>query len=1138
MLSTGFDSVMEVGGRLAFITLLSYGLFVIQAPVAQAQGTADIVGTVTDNSGSVISGAKVTAKDLDTNLIRTEQTDASGQYSFTLLPVGHYSVTVEVTGFKTFSATELLLATGDRQRVDASMQVGNVTESLQVVGEAVALQTDSSTVGASVTGTNIQDLPTDGRNFITLVQVGAGLNESSQSSLGGGNRPDDRRQTSTVSANGQNDSANNFMLDGMDNNERAIGTVVVKPSIDALAEVQVQTSLYPASVGRAGGAVINEITKAGTNGFHGTLFEFLRNDKFDAKNFFNVPEAGNPLAGIKPEYRRNQFGGSIGGPIKKDKLFFFADYEGFRKIEGTTNTALIPTACELGRAACNGVTQLGNFSDMTTATIKSVSGTPFPNNLIPLSDISQVSQNYAALYPTLPASACQGTTCLYTSSPNATQFAHTADARIDYHIGDKDSLFGRYSINQTSTLTPPFIPPVNVAGLTDVQGSGTNFNTIFPSTAYQRQQSLSLGYTHVFGPALLLQLNGQVSRYVTDSEGLNNGVNVNTAFGGPANINTPQAGTSGLAQLWFLDGDYNDLGDQFALPTKYYDTTYQYGGNLSWTKGAHSIRFGANLIRRDWSVNQQLFKGAYLFTGGTGTGNDLAAMLQGDPLIFLRNMSLTAPQYRASEVGTYIQDDWRITRWLTLNLGLRWDVFRPMTEKHNALSNFDPTDAAMLATGQVQVAGRNGVSATDGFNTHWADFQPRLGFAATLGHRMVLRGGFGTSYFPDTQASPAYLKNAPITSSATDVFPGFTAAPPTTPDSVCLVAACGATGTGSVPAATAKNFTWPVIYMVNVTLEKEIGGNVISAAFVGQYTRNLGRIVPNVDMPLPPNGPGGCGIQTVMSLPSPCQPYYSSLPLVSSIQLLESNGTVNYNALELQFLRRFSRGWTVSSNYTYTSNLADTGGPGGTCPSCSQIVGDWARDYGPNLYMVRHRFTFSSTYALPFGKNLRGVAGQLAYGWQINGIFVYSTGIPFTVVDGLDTQNTALSGGNSERMDVVPASPGFNRSVGEWFDITQFRKQPFGTAGNEGENDFWMPGFHNLDLSIFKNFQIRESMNLQFRAESFNLSNTPQLGMPNLTVASYNSAGVPTNAGAFGAITATNTFSTPREIQFALKLIF
>jgi hypothetical protein len=501
-------------------------------------------------------------------------------------------------------------------------------------------------------------------------------------------------------------------------------------------------------------------------------------------------------------------------------------------------------------------------------------------------------------------------------------------------------------------------------------------------------------------------------------------------------------------------------------------------------------------------------------------------------------MSLTVPQYRANEIGMYIQDDWRATKWLTLNLGLRWDVFSPMQEKHDGISDFDPTNAAMLASGQVTVAGKNGVSSTDGFNAQLGDFQPRLGFAATLGHGMVLRGGFGTSYFPDTQASPAYQKNAPFTSSATDVFPGWTAAPPTTPDPTCLVAKCGATGTGSVPSATALNFKWPVIYMVNMTLEKEIGSNVISASFVGQYTRSLGRVIPNVDMPLPPLGPGGCGTTATMSLPSPCQPYYAQIPLVSSIQLLESNGTVNYNALELQFRRRLSKGWTVSSNYTYTSNLADTGGPGGTCPTCSEVVGDWSRDYGPNMYMVRHRFTISSTYELPFGRNLKGAAGVLAKGWQLNGIYVYATGIPFVVTDGLDTQNTDLSGGNNERMNVVPVSSGFNRGVNEWFNITQFREQSPGTAGNEGMDDFFMPPYRHLDLSLFKDFQIKESVRLQFRAESYNISNTPNLGTPNSTIASYTANGLPSTAGLFGAITSTNTFSTPREIQFALKLIF
>jgi hypothetical protein len=1113
-------------------------MFMLVAATAMAQiTTADIVGTVVDNSGGVMPHANVTITHASTGVKRTMETNSAGDYVFTQLPMGNYSVVVEATGFKKFVTSNVTLTAGDRARIDAKMQVGEVNQVLEVTGQTAALQTDSATVGASVTGTGVQDLPTNGRNFITLVQVGAGMNESNQSSLGGGGRPDDRRATSTVSANGQNDSANNFMLDGMDNNERAIGTVVVKPSIDALAEVQVQTSLYPASVGRAGGAVINEITKSGGNQIHGSVYEFVRNDKFDAKNFFNTPQIGNPLAGVKPEYRQNQFGASVGGAIKKDKLFFFIDYEGFRKIEGTTNSALIPTACELGRASCNGVTQIGNFSDLTSGTIGS-NGTPFPKNIIPLTMINQVSQNYAALYPTLPASGCQGTTCLFTSSPNATQFAHTADARIDYHISDKNAFFGRYSINQTTTFTPPLIPAVDVAGLKGVQGTGANFNAQFPGTAEQRQQSLTLGYTHIFGSSLVLQLGGQVSRYVTDSEALNNGVNVNTAFGGPNNINTSQAGSSGLAMAWFLDGDYNDVGDQFALPTIYYDTTYQYSGNMNWTRGAHSIKFGASLIHRDWSVNQQLFKAAYMFTGGTGTGNDFAAMLDGNPFIFMRNMSLTAPQYRANEIGMFVQDDWRATKWLTLNLGIRWDVFTPMTEKHNALSDFDPTNAAMLASGQIQVAGKGGVSATDGFNTQWGDFQPRLGFAATLGHGTVLRGGFGMSFFPDTQASPAYQKNAPITSSATAVFPGWTSAPPTTPDSTCLTAKCGLTGTGSVPSATALNFKWPVVYMVNVTLEKEIASNVISASYVGQFTRSLGRVIPNIDMPLPPNGPGGCGVQTTMSLPSPCQPYYSSVPLVSSIQLLESNGIVNYNALEVQFLRHLSKGLTISSNYTYTSNLADTGGPGGTCPSCSGVVGDWGRDYGANMYMVRHRFTISSSYELPFGSTLKGVAGMFGKGWQLNGIYVYSTGIPFTVVDGIDTQNTALSAGNNERMNVVPVSSSFQRSTSQWIDTTQFRQQKFGTAGNEGENDFFMPPFRHLDLSVFKDFQIKENVKLQFRAESFNISNTPNFGTPNLTVASFDSNGVATKAGLFGAITSTNTFSKPREIQFALKLIF
>jgi hypothetical protein len=1126
----------------------------IHPPAARAQGTADLVGTVTDNSGSVVPGAKVTVRNLDTNLVRSQTTEASGQYSFTLLPVGSYSVTVEVMGFKTFTDPQLVLATGDRARVDAALQVGEISQSVEVEANAVALQTDNSTVGVLVTSRAVQDLPVNGRNFIRLVQLAPGATESVQSSLGGGTRPDDRRQTSTVSANGQTDSANNFLLDGMDNNERAIATIIVKPSIDAQQEVKVDTSLYPAETGRAGGAVINVITKAGSNNLHGSLFEFLRNDLFDAKNFFNTPQPGNPLAGVKPEYRQNQFGGSLGGPIRKDRTFFFVDYEGFRKIQGNTFVATIPTACELGRVACNGVQQLGNFSDISTPIYNPVTHGVYPNNIIPVSSINTVGANYAALFPTLTGCTL---TCNFVSSPVQTQFAHTADARIDQMFSPKDSFFARYSINNTDTTSPGFLPRANVAGVTIPAPSPLNMNN-FPGSAYQRQQSFSLSEVHIFSATFLLRLNAQLARYVTDSESANIGVAGNTAFGGPANINTNVPGTSGLALVQFQNGGYAALGDGFALPTAYWDTNYQYAGSVTWTHGAHTIKFGANLLRRDWSTFQVLFKGNFNInsaqTSSTGTatgsgGNSFASLLSGYYNQATRNMALAAPQYRDWEIGDFIQDNWRVNRFLTVNLGVRYDIYTPITEKHNALSNFDPTDAAILARGMIQVAGATGVSSSVNIGTQFAGVQPRVGFAATLGHGMVLRGGFGTSYWPNNVASPANLKNAPMVANYTInqlAAPTFTISQPVpaiVPNSVCVATACGATTSSpgytpsgfSIGAGTQLPYRNTLVYMSNLTLEKEFAGNVLGVGFVAEPVRNLGRTVPNIATNVPTLGAGGCGVATPVTFGSPCLPYSSTLPLVGTVQLLETNGISNYTALQVTFQRRFSRGLTVASNYSFARSLSDVGGPGGACTGCAQVLNDFGRDYGPSDYMVKHRFTFASNYELPFGKSLRGVPGQMVKGWQINGIYAYATGQPFTVLDGSAQQNSF--GVTSDRPSVVAPSP-FQRSINEWFDYTQFRRQPFGTEGNLGHNTFTMPRNVRLDLSIFKDFPIREAVRLQFRAEAFNLTNTPSFGLPNATIGGFDGGGVPTQAGNFAKITTMNAFYTPRDMQFALKLIF
>jgi len=1127
-----------------------------------AQGTADIVGSITDNSGAVVANAKVTVKNLGTNLTRTQQTDASGQYSFTLLPVGDYSVTVEVQGFKTFTNQKVTVATGDRARVDAALQVGELSQTVEVSAQTVGVQTDSSTVGVLLT--NPAELPTNGRNFVTLVQLAPGATPSVQSSLGGGTRPDDRRQTSTVSANGQTDSANNFLLDGMDNNERAIATIIVKPSIDALQEVKVDTNLYPAESGRAGGAIINLITKSGTNNFHGTLFEFLRNDKLDAKDALNVPQAGNPLAGVKPEFRQNQFGGSIGGPIKKDKSFFFADYEGFRKIKGNTFNATIPGACELGRIACNGIQQLGNFSDVSTLIYDPVTHVPYPNNVIPARQLNTVGSNYAALYPTLN---CGSPTCQFVSSPTQTQFAHTADMRIDHRFGDKDNFYARYSINNTDTNSPGFIPAATVAGVTIPAPSPLNQSN-FPGNAYQRQQSFALTHVHIFSPTLLVQLNAQLARYVTDSESANIGIAGNTAFGGPANINTTVPGTSGLALLQFQNGGYAALGDGFALPTAYWDTNYQYAGAATWTKGAHTFKFGASMLRRDWSTFQILFKGNFFInsaqTSSTGTaagtgGSALASLLTGYYQQATRNMALAAPQYRANEIGGFVQDNWRIGNKLTLNLGVRYDIFTPIKEKHNALSNFDPTDPATLASGRIQVAGAPGVSDTVNIATQFGDVQPRIGFAYTLGKGTVVRGGFGMSFWPNNVASPANLKNAPMVANytinqlTTPTFKISDPVSPIVPNSVCVSATCGASTSSpgytpsgfSIGAGTQLPYHNTTVYMFNVLLEKEFGANVLGVGFVAEPVRNLGRVMQNMNWNLPTLGPGGCGATSSFTFGSAtanaCLPYAKTLPLVGTMQLLETNGISNYTALQVTFQRRFSKGLTFAANYALANALSDVGGPGGACVTCQQVVNDFGRDYGPSDYMVKHRFTFSGNYELPFGKNMKGFAGHAFKGWQVNAIYAFATGQPFTVQNGTAQQNTL--GVTQDRPNVVAPSS-FVQNTAEWFDITQFRKQPFGTAGNEGHNAFFLPHNVRMDLSIFKDFRITEGIKLQFRAEAFNISNTPLYaftpanGTQNSTITSFDSNGVPTNAGNFGKLNAMNAFYTPRDIQFALKLIF
>jgi hypothetical protein len=1048
--------------------------------------TADIVGTITDQSGGLLPNAKVTVENLDTKDARVGVANSAGEYSFTLLPIGRYAVTVELQGFKSFRVPGITLTSGDRVRINAKMQVGQIAETIEIIGAAPVLQLDSSAVGSLVSKEAVQDLPLNGRNFVMLAQLGAGVNQGAANALSSGTRPDDRRPSATMSVGAQGSQVNNFMIDGIDNNDRAIGTAVIRPSVEALAEFRVQTGVYTAEVGRSAGGVVNLITKSGTNDLHGSLYEFFRNDAMDAAPFRFI--ASTP----KTEFRQNQFGGSVGGPIRKNHTFYFIDYEGFRLIQGQTPTTItVPTDAMKG----------GDFTGVATiydpastrpdpANPGKFLRTPFTGNLIPANRINSIAAKYMALYPkpTGPGIAAN-----YAGAFNRTQDASTFDARFDHHFSDRNYVYGRYSFNDTTSFIPGTMPITN--GIYPGGGS-------FAGPALQRAQGTNLNDVHIISPTLLLELKTAYIRYANHAQSLNFGNNVSSAFGIPgANHDYVSSGLTGAT----FSGGFQGLGDATFLPIVQIDNTFQYSGSLTWTKGNHSIKFGASLIRRQFLIAQSNQpRGTWAFstfqtdnTAGGG-GHPIASFLLGIPNTYQLNESLTWPGMRTWEPSGYVQDDWHVNRRLTLNMGLRWDLFTPFTEVNNQISNLNMT------THQIDVAGVNGVSRSAGVQTYYKAFQPRFGFALALGSGMVLRGGAGLSDLPGQYMSQSFLKNAPFVASYNisndqvnptyNISQGFPAA---TPASVT-------NPSGSIIATEYKlRPTYTEQFSLN--LQKQIRSSVLTVGYVGLLTRH-NVILPELDQPDP--GPG--------SNITIRRPFYSVLPNVNSIVYMTDAGTLNYHSLQATFEHRYRNGLNISSNYTWAHAL-QSGGPG-------QVESNWRLEYGSSTLDIRHRFVFTANYHLPFGKSLRGLARQFLYGWQGNVIYVFNTGLPFSVTNNTARANT----GAADRPDRIASGRLDNPSLTKWFDTAAFVPQALNTAGNSGPFILYGPDQRHIDVSLFKEINLKESLHLQVRGEAYNLTNTPSFGNPNAALGN----------AAFGTIVSLAGSYNPRQLQFAMKLLF
>jgi hypothetical protein len=1062
--------------------------------------TADILGTVTDQTGAVLTGAAVKVTSLATGEVRTTTSDDHGNYVVNSLLPARYKVEITVHGFKTFSVPNILAAAGDRARVDASLVTGDVTETVEVEGATPLLQTDSSTVGMTVVEKSVQDLPLNGRNFVQLAQLTVGANEGMPGGMTSGSAPDDRRQTSSISANGQSELLNNEMIDGADNNERIIGGIGIRPSVEAISEYRVQTSDYSAESGRTAGAVINTITKSGSNQFHGSLFEFFRNDIFDATTYLF---AGNtPLP--KSELRQNQFGGSIGGPILHNKTFFFGDYEGYRLVQGVSPTAVtVPTAYEEENP--------GNFTDLVPGLDVS-------------SSVSPIALNWFKLFP--KPSNPGATSGNYMSIQKKTQNSSLLDVRIDHSITPNNTLYGRYSYNTVSTFTPGLLPPVEVAGLTISPGGNL---WAFAGSAKDTANNFQLNYTHLFSQNLVVNLVTSYLRIDNQSLPLNYGTNAATAFG-YTGVNVSQQ-TSALTPLnisgvWGAATGYATVGDGAFLPLRDLDNVFQFAGTVTWTHKIHNIKLGASLIHRNTLNEQDNYGIGELseFNAATIQAN-LANFLEGNIDEVMRQNDLYPPHYLTYESGEFVQDDMHLSRHLTINAGVRYDIMTPFVESGNHISDFNPVTAQMVVASSS--------NRTAGVVTQYTNVAPRLGFEYDIGRGLVLRGGFGMSYYPGNYAAPASMKNQPF------AFNFQSTSEMTLAEGMPEPTATSATNlTGSIPDNIDPKFHISYVEQYNLMLQKQIGRNVATIGYVGSQGRHTPEGLPDINASLP------SGTAT----PNP-RHYAAELPDVSSIGMIRTEGNSNYNALQTAFQRRYAKGLAIDLNYTYARSLGNavsnnayngSGGDGyGASPSTRGKY-----EYGNSDNDVRNRIAGNVIYALPFGAAMKGARALAFKGWQVNALAVWETGFPFTVVSSSDLSGTEPGDGQADRPNVIGKVrlSGKNQSKNEWFNVAAFQLQDAGTLGNEERNQLYGPHYTHLDLSLFKDFPVRGDWGkVQFRAESFNLTNTPAFGFPS-NVMSGNPGDLGSSSGnsssGFGSIYSMSANYQPRAYQFAVKLQF
>jgi hypothetical protein len=736
-----------------------------------------------------------------------------------------------------------------------------------------------------------------------------------------------------------------------------------------------------------------------------------------------------------------------------------------------------------------------------------LTGQRFPGDVIPTARMDAAARAILNLLPLPQTSAAVNN---FTYSPDRTQDDDSFDLRIDHQLNARDLLFGRYSFNNTTTLVPERFPAKDGMSV----GGGDNF----PGSSEQRAQQLGLGLKRVWTQRFLLEIKGGYSRYNADTVPTNFGINVSERVGIPG-INV-DADSSGLVRLPIAG--YFTLGDATFIPLLNENTVYQALGNLHYLKRAHSFKVGADFkYRRFFAFQSPQSRGQFSFNGNfssnrgaAGTGNAIASFLLGYPSATIRNKYLVEPTYVVSELSAYLQDDWRATTWLTLNLGLRYDDYPPLVEADDQIANVD------LAAGRIRTAGLDGFSRSAGVQADHNDISPRAGVAVTLSRNTVLRGGYALAFTPPFVGSPLALRNPPFVSLYSVTPSQFTPANRLSDGLPALQPTSAQSPTGSLTPVSFDLKT-PFAHQVNLTLQRELPGALVATVgFVGVFRRDE---LTTLQLNNPPPGEGDVNAR---------RPFRAIFPDVGGIGLTLNGQSTDYRAMNALLERRFSAGWGARAAYTLAKS--DTTLPNGQYPFSQIPAGanpfpsllDFiSEEKGPSGQDTRHRLTMSLTYELPFLRGATGMAQVLGSGWQVNLIAVLQSGTPFTITNASPRANTGA--GDRPNQIADPVLPSDERTITQWFNTAAFAAQPLFTLGNVGVNTLYGPGLRTFDLSVFKTVRTGGSTSLQFRVETFNLFNRANFTNPNSTF------GNP----AFGTISSTGG-NRARNVQLAAKLLF